>query len=151
MNKHDIKRLELLKRAGFQFGSVRFGCDNPRNEDWVIPFKSWQEIIGTELGSFYYTNGDYRGEEDGQFLSFYLDYKGTKYNFIIPYEKEVFRAYKIATKLMLRIPLRYIQNKNARVYLFQAFREIVLNPDGELIPAAKYQKYDSVDDDDVPF
>jgi len=119
---NDTKRLEKLKKVGFQTGSVRFGCDNHQDEDWVIKNKHWEKIIGTQLGHFYYQSHDY---DDGEFRCFWLNHGDIKYNFIIPNEDSDYREMKLATKLMTKIPVRYIQDKAKRVRLFESFRELV--------------------------
>jgi hypothetical protein len=142
----EMQRLNQLKDVGFQTGSVRLGCDNPQDEDWVILMSDWKDIIGTELGDFYYLPHKY---SDNEFQCFFLDYKGTKYNFIIPFNDKDFFITMRATKIMLNFPVKYIQNKSARIDMFEDIKSLLR---GELDSPIKceYNELPS-DENDVPY
>ena len=84
----ETKRLKQLKECAFLTGSVRWGCDKPYDEDWVVLRSDWNDIVGSNLGNFYYEDHDYG--DDTKFQCFWLDYNGTKYNFLIPWKNEEF-------------------------------------------------------------
>lgn len=118
----DLWKVGLLKKAGFLFGSVRFKCRDPFDEDWLIRRADWESIVGSELGGFCYLNSDYSQEE---FQCYFLQHGETLYNFIIPWKDDVFDIVVGATKLMCRIPVHLIENKNKRVELFEAFKRLL--------------------------
>lgn len=122
MNDND--RFKELLDCGFPTGSAYWGCSDPKDIDYVVKVTDWERIIGTELGKFYYgfKKEDYNCET---FRSFYYDYNGNVYNFIIPHEIEMFRAYRLATKWMKNIPVQYISMKSSRVQLFECFLTII--------------------------
>ena len=118
----NVKMLGKIKQAGFMFGSVRFGCKRPVDEDWLIRRVDWDKIVGNDLGSFCYLNADY---DDGEFQCFFLQHDGTLYNFIIPWDAGVYEIMVKATRLMCRVPVHLIQVKHKRIRLFEAFKELL--------------------------
>lgn len=144
----ETKRLKQLKECAFLTGSVRWGCDKPFDEDWVVLYSDWQDIIGTTLGDFYYKSHEYN---EDTFLCFFLDYNGTKYNFLIPFEPKEFFVWMKATIMMDGIQLKYIQNKAARTHLFETFKSLIRKEyDRPLKLTEAVERYEGTGDD-VPF
>jgi len=143
----ETRRLKALKECSFLTGSVRWECDNPQDEDYIILRSDWMNIVGNDLGDFYHTDGS--GKDD--FSNFFLDYNGTKYNFIIPWKNEELFLWMRASYMMDEIPVKYIQNKGARVHLFETFKGIIRGEWDK--PMTLTETLDQYIDtgDDVPF
>ena len=145
----ETKRLKLLKECAFLTGSVRWGCDKPYDEDYVVLKSDWDDIVGTSLGNFYYEPHEYNA--DHTFQCFWLDYNGTKYNFLIPYETEEFFVWMKASIMMDGIQVKYIQNKAARTHLFETFKSIIRKEyDRPLKLSESIERYTGTGDD-IPF
>ena len=122
MERYDLGCILKLKRVGFQTGSVKFGCDNPKDEDWVVKNSDWNKIVGSDLGKFYYNGREYSNSE---FRNFKIKDENIIYNFIIPSTNDEYIVWKIATHWMSNIPAKYIQNKQIRVELFEQFKDLI--------------------------
>lgn len=142
MKSETKRRIAKLKKSGFPTGSYFLGCSDPKDSDWVVMSSDWNSIVGSELGEFYYKNQDY---DEGDFRCFFVDDEeiGLPLNFIAIYDSEIFQTWKIATRLIKRIPVRFLENKRDRVALFELLKQIV---EGRKKPIKSTEF-----DDDIPF
>lgn len=117
---NDNERVRTLIKNGFRTGSTEFGCKNPKDEDWVVTNKLWSDIIGYDLGTFYYDGKDYAQPD---FRSFKIKFNNKIYNFIVV-DYNNYRIWRLATYLMKKIPAAYIEDKNNRIKLFEVFKDL---------------------------
>lgn len=111
-----------IYKRGFQTGSFFFGCKKWEDKDFCILQEDWDKLkIPKEI---LMTKEDFKLEyDDTEFTSEKIEYKNTIYNFIIC-KPQRFKAMKIATDTMKKIPLELIENKKDRVEIFVLLREI---------------------------
>ena len=153
MTKSDWERVQALKKVGWAFGSAAWGCDNPKDEDYLVKPGDWGKIVGNDLGDhihgggFRYDGVEY-AEASGDFRSFHIT-KGPdkpRYNFVVLNTDEEFELWRTASVLMTRIPAEFYQNKGKRIKLFEDFKELV---GGDEWPELSGPC--NSDPDDVPF
>ena len=142
-----LQMLQALQQKGFMIGSVRLGLDNPKDEDWVVRQEDWEKITGGNHeaidAGFKYLPHEYDQE---RFQCFFLERRGTLYNFIIPRTDVDYRVEKLTIKLLLRIPKYLIQDKKQRVIMAERIKEGLR----QLIYVDNIESYSGTGDD-IPF
>lgn len=119
------KALQYFITHGLLFGSGYWGCDNPQDWDIAVSEKEWEQQVGTELGDFYYNQGEYN--KDGYFRCFYIKDGPKVYNILVFFDTKELQVYKEASRIMILTPITFYQNKKDRIMLFNALKDIIRN------------------------